>query len=587
MTVGRLIHSVRSVIQKATMSSESTPSPIPTEAEGQPWWDFKLRTGIVVLEGCLLAGLFYATVQSVPARLFGYEGFNQWKILFILVALGLYLRSHVTQHDSDYRTSRLSPPLLLLNGIAFVSLMAWLAAMAAGISEPTLGARPTLLVAAGLMASWVATALAMWVARFGFIPRIAGAAAFLVVGVLLAGRAGSLTQHFWKVSSGPTMKLVELLLAPLAGGAVIRPEPEVIGTDVFTVHVYHQCSGYQGIGLITVLLSGYLWWFRRIHRFPQSLLLFPVGIVLIWLANILRITALILVGIWISPDIAVDGFHSNAGWITFLVVGLGIIWAVQRLPFFTIYPSDAESPPPSSHGSDRATAAVDVVQDRRVTAATPYGPSAAACLLPFLILTGVTILTAAFTSGFDLLYPVRVIVVGVALWSLRGHFRLPASGDWIVSPGAIGIGACVFAMWMALAPGAEAATDEKLLAMDPTNLGEPWTTLWLLVRVLGSTVTVPIAEELAFRGFLIRRCIDEDVERVPVGMFTWLSFLVSSLAFGLLHGGAWIAGTMAGMAFAAALYQRRRLADAIAAHATTNAMLSTYVIATGSWTQWG
>ncbi|NDF40252.1 MAG: CAAX prenyl protease-related protein [Proteobacteria bacterium] len=98
---------------------------------------------------------------------------------------------------------------------------------------------------------------------------------------------------------------------------------------------------------------------------------------------------------------------------------------------------------------------------------------------------------------------------------------------------------------------------------------------------------VPIAEELFFRGFVIRRCIGPDVDAVPVGEFTWLSFLLSSVAFGVLHGDAWVAGTVAGMLFALALYTRRRLDDAIVAHATTNALLSGYVVATGSWAQWG
>jgi hypothetical protein len=34
-------------------------------------------------------------------------------------------------------------------------------------------------------------------------------------------------------------------------------------------------------------------------------------------------------------------------------------------------------------------------------------------------------------------------------------------------------------------------------------------------------------------------------------------------------------------------HTRRRLADAIVAHATINACLAGYVIATGSWTEWG
>ncbi|MFM7205596.1 MAG: type II CAAX prenyl endopeptidase Rce1 family protein [Planctomycetaceae bacterium] len=68
---------------------------------------------------------------------------------------------------------------------------------------------------------------------------------------------------------------------------------------------------------------------------------------------------------------------------------------------------------------------------------------------------------------------------------------------------------------------------------------------------------------------------------------TWLAFAVSSVAFGVLHGQAWLAGIVTGMLFVVALAWRGRLADAVVAHATANALLSGYVIATGSWAQWG
>jgi membrane protease YdiL (CAAX protease family) len=57
------------------------------------------------------------------------------------------------------------------------------------------------------------------------------------------------------------------------------------------------------------------------------------------------------------------------------------------------------------------------------------------------------------------------------------------------------------------------------------------------------------------------------------GRFTWLSFVVSSVAFGLLHG-RWLAGTLTGMAYAAALYRRGRIGEAVYAHMTTNALIA-------------
>ena len=54
----------------------------------------------------------------------------------------------------------------------------------------------------------------------------------------------------------------------------------------------------------------------------------------------------------------------------------------------------------------------------------------------------------------------------------------------------------------------------------------------------------------------------------------------------MLHGGFWLAGTIAGMSFALALYQRRALGDAVLAHATTNGLIAVYVLTTGRWSVW-
>ena len=193
-------------------------------------------------------------------------------------------------------------------------------------------------------------------------------------------------------------------------------------------------------------------------------------------------------------------------------------------------------------------------------------------------------LTQAFTSGFDIFYPVRVIATAAVLWYLR--YDLP----WRtcrIAPEAVLIGAVAFAIWMLLTPGAAASSAAATVSQNPLHVSQPWQTIWLLFRLAGSTVTVPIAEELFFRGFITRRCISADADSVPIGQFSWFSFLVSSVSFGVLHGDAWLAGVVVGMLFAGALYRRRTLFDAVVAHATTNALLSGYVIATGSWSQWG
>ena len=561
------------------------PQPPPAKPPAlPPWWAFCGRAAIVILEMAVVVFCFSGPIATLRADVLESTGFNRWRI--VLLALVGLLLNHVRKHATEYRDSRFSRPILAWNGLSSVALVACLWGMAGGFIEPVLGHWGQFLLVMAVAAVWGVSALAMWLPRPGQVPYFVGFAAFVTAIFWAALYVERFTGLFWSYTGRTTVDLVETLLAPFAGAPVIRPEPFVIGTDAFKVEIKKACGGFQGIGLISMLLGGYLWWFRQIHRFPQSFLLFPIGIGIIWLANAVRITALILVGIWIDPDIAVDGFHSQAGWISFLVVGLGTIWVAQQMSFFSIR-APADGGLPVREATSPAGAALAAPAAAAVTDGEPavtHGPSAVACLLPFLVLTAVTILTQAFTSGFNYLYPLRVIAVAAVLWSLRRHYR---PGPQPLSVVGIGIGVVTFLVWMALAPADGLEDAEKVAAMDPAQLGQPWALLWLLFRLAGYTITVPIAEELAFRGFLPRRLIDDDIERVPVGMFTWLSFLASSLAFGVMHGADWQRATLAGLAFALALYHRRRLSDAIVAHATTNAFLGGYVIATGAWTEWG
>ena len=128
-------------------------------------------------------------------------------------------------------------------------------------------------------------------------------------------------------------------------------------------------------------------------------------------------------------------------------------------------------------------------------------------------------------------------------------------------------------------PGTGAASPiPTSLAESPVGLAA----VWLLVRVLGSVVTVPIAEELAFRGYLLRRLLAANFDEPSALRFTWLSFVVSSVLFGALHG-RWLAGTVAGMCYAWALSRRGRVEDAILAHALTNALLAAAVLILAHW----
>jgi len=147
------------------------------------------------------------------------------------------------------------------------------------------------------------------------------------------------------------------------------------------------------------------------------------------------------------------------------------------------------------------------------------------------------------------------------------------------------IGAAVFVLWIGLdrVMGAPVTT-----GMPPALAASSATAriTWITFRVLAATITVPIAEELAFRGFLLRRLISPDFESVAFKRFTWFALLVSSVLFGALHGSLWFAGIVAGLLYSFAVIRRGRIGEAVAAHATTNALLAAYVLMYGAWHLW-
>jgi exosortase E/protease (VPEID-CTERM system) len=376
----------------------------------------------------------------------------------------------------------------------------------------------------------------------------------LVLGIA-AWFSGVLTEALWRPLAAYTFAVVGGMLRLLYADVVSDPSRLVLGTPGFKVAIAPTCSGYEGIGLILAFLGIYLWVFRRELRFPAAFLLLPIGAITIWLVNAVRIVVLIALGTAGWKEIALGGFHSQAGWIAFNVVGLAFVALLNHAGSFRRH-----SLGPSPARGDDGTAAY---------------------LAPFLVVVATAMVTGIFASGLDWLYPVRVIAAMWVLWLFRNRY---SHLGWSLSWRAVAIGCLTFLVWVSLVPPS-AGPEAWPSAL--RTLPAHWAAAWLAIRVIGYTVTVPLVEELAFRGYLTRRLIREDFERLPVGLFTWSSFLVSSLLFGLLHGGYWLAGTLAGMTFALALYQRRALGDAVVAHATTNGLIAMYVFATGRWSVWG
>lgn len=353
---------------------------------------------------------------------------------------------------------------------------------------------------------------------------------------------------------------VKGLLSLFYSGVVADPATLALGTARFQVQVGAPCSGVEGLVLMLTLTIGWLIFARRELRLQRAVLLIPVSLVAIWLLNLVRIAALIAIGDAGHADVAIRGFHSLAGWLMFNAVALGFLLAANHVRW--LRKADFVS----------AGAGPTEVAQRNV---------AAVYLLPFLTVLTASLIGRAASSGFDWLYPLRLAVAVVTLWIFRAEYRRL---DWRFSWLGPLAGAAIFAMWLGLSRWHGNTVDE--LGMQLARLA-PWQRIgWITTRALAAVVTVPIVEELAFRGYIARRVMSADVEAVPFSRLSVLAIAVSAVVFGVLHGNMWVAGTIAGVVFALVAKLRGRLGEAVAAHATANLLIAAWVLARGDYRMW-
>lgn len=380
--------------------------------------------------------------------------------------------------------------------------------------------------------------------------------ASLGAGVVAVG-LGLLADRLWSTLGGVTLRAVLVLLDRLEPEVLVSEVESVIGTPRFVVQVSPECSGFEGMGLAVVFVGVLLIGAWNTLRIERVLAFVPLLLAGVWGLNAVRIAALVWWGTHVSAEVALGAFHSKAGWVLFCFVGLATVALFRSSAFFS---RDVEAGTARSNDS--------------------YNPVVVYCL-PFglQLLTGMA--TGAFIAHIDWLYGLRVLAISGGLYvGFRFLPRLKPS-DW-ARPALIGVVA--FVAWMAFEPAPDlervAVARAELDAASPAQRG-----LWILSRCVGSVLLIPVAEELAFRGFLLRRLLDVQFEEVPFTRWTAWSVAVSSSVFGVLHDN-WLGGVVCGVLFAYAQKRRGALGDAIVAHAVTNLLVAVTALGFGRWALW-
>jgi len=449
-------------------------------------------------------------------------------------------------------------PCFLLHAASFAALI--------GVSRVLFGGSALAMGHPGAMvALWlgvVALTVGTWLTALlppRVIVRETRARAGLIAGTavlgLIAFLVGRLAQGLWMPLRQATFSCATFLLALLSPTAVADPKTLELGAQQFVVEIAPQCSGYEGVGLTWAFVLAALWLFRARLRFPAALLLLMPATLLPFVANIGRLVALVLLGAYVSPELAEGGFHSYAGSILFCAVALGIVAFGLRTRFFA---------------RDRdAVRAANEADDVSFGAVVAY-------LVPFLAMTGAGLISRAFSGGdSEPLFALRPAAGLIALVLLHRRYRALVR-DWTPSLIALLGGLGVAALWLAI---------DRIWPATAADPAGATASPAVLSRAVSAILLVPIVEELAFRGFLARRICAAAFERVDAAALPWRGIVISSVAFGLLHHRP-LAGIAAGLTYGIIYRRRGVLGDAVIAHAVTNAALVVVAWYTGRWDLW-
>lgn len=186
---------------------------------------------------------------------------------------------------------------------------------------------------------------------------------------------------------------------------------------------------------------------------------------------------------------------------------------------------------------------------------------------------------------FPIAYILKAVAVTATLLIFRGPLADIQFSAKVIAPSVL-IGIVVCVLWIGidrLVPYPHLGTRT---AFDPTPLKETgWWIPFLVTRLYGLIVMVPVMEEIFWRSFLVRYLTRPDFSQLPVGTFSATALWIMVAASALAHP-EWLVAAIASLAYVFWLRGTRSLFGAIVAHAVTNAALGGYVLMTGAWQYW-
>lgn len=175
-------------------------------------------------------------------------------------------------------------------------------------------------------------------------------------------------------------------------------------------------------------------------------------------------------------------------------------------------------------------------------------------------------------------YALQVLVCAVYLWRVRRNVEWRCSAGsclWGALAGVVGI-----AVWLVPYLFGWVPREGGFMPETVFGAGSAGTCAAYALRFARAVLIVPFIEEFFWRGYLMRWCINRDEpQSVPLGQGSWISYLVVTLAFMLVHNPADYAGAFLYGSLAYLLVVRtRQLTPVVVMHAVANLVMGVCAI---------
>ncbi len=197
--------------------------------------------------------------------------------------------------------------------------------------------------------------------------------------------------------------------------------------------------------------------------------------------------------------------------------------------------------------------------------------------------------TPAGNTAYPWAYVARALLVGIMLIAFRRAFTRIKWNHWWLG---LIVGLLGAAQWI----GMQLWLQDHFKFFKPEGISfnpdaffpDPrlrWA--FIILRLFGAALVVPVMEELFWRDFAWRTIIaPNDFKLAHVGEWDWKAFVIVPLIFSAVHGNWWLTAIVWAFLIGALLAYTKSLGACMIAHATTNLLLGLYVLHTKQWFFW-